>query len=153
MTVDKALSEKVVGYKSPTFQVDVEKGRLRQFCRAIGEQTLIYNDESEAKRLGYRSIPAPPTFLFCLEMERDDPYDWFKELSIPLGNVLHGEQNFKYHDIVCAGDRIQFSGEVVDFYSKKNGALQFVVHRNYVLFEDESLAAEFDRTIVIQSRN
>ena len=141
-----------MGYKSPTFEVDVEKGRLRQFCHAIGESASIYTDEVEAKRAGYRSIPVPPTFLFCLEMERQDPYDWFKELAIPLGNVLHGEQSFKYHDIVCAGDRIKFSGEVVDAYDKKSGALQFIVHRNFVFFDTDVLAAEFDRTIVIQSR-
>ena len=152
MSESKDFRRKIVGYKSPTFEVDVEKGRLRQFCHAIGESAGIYINEVEAKRAGYRSIPVPPTFLFCLEMERDDPYDWFKELSIPLGNDQHGEQSFKYHDIVCAGDRIKFSGEVVDAYDKKGGALQFIVHRNFVFFDTGVLAAEFDRTIVVQSR-
>ena len=152
MSENKDFRREIIGYKTPTFEVDVEKGRLRQFCHAIGETADIYVNEVEAKLAGYRSIPIPPTFLFCLEMERDDPYDWFKELSIPLGNVLHGEQSFKYHDIVCAGDRIKFSGEVVDAYDKKGGALQFIVHRNFVFFDTGVLAAEFDRTIVVQSR-
>ncbi len=153
MTTEELFGESIVGYRSPSFEVDVEKGRLRQFCNAIGERAAVFTDEKEAIRAGFRSIPAPPTFLFCLEMEREDPYDWFKKLSIPLGNVLHGEQSFTYHEMVCAGDTIKFSGKVVDTYSKKSGALKFIVHRNYVSFQDGTSAAEFDRTIVIQSRN
>jgi hypothetical protein len=148
----KLFGKTLIGYQTPKFEVEVEKGRLMLFSKAIGETSPMYVDEAVAVSHGYRSLLVPPTFLFCLEMERTDPYDWFSELEIPLANVLHAGQSFTYHDTACAGDVLQFSGEIVDTYSKKNDELQFIVHRNYVRYLDGRAVAEFDRTIVVQAR-
>lgn len=144
------LSRNLIGYRTPTFEVEVEKGRLRQFAKAIGEHAPVYVDEAAARAAGYHSLPVPPTFLFCLEMERPDPYDWFAELGIPLGWVLHGAQDFVYHAIPCAGDVLCFAGTVSDVFSKKEGALEFLVQRNVITQRDGRPVAEFDRTVVIR---
>ena len=144
------LTSTMIGHQTPEFDVEVEKGRLRLFAKAIGQRDPVYSDEAAARAAGYRSLPVPPTFYFCLEMERADPYDWFSELGIPLGKVLHGEQAFTYHRVACAGDVLTFSGEVVDIYHKKGGALEFLVHRNTVIDQTRARVAEFDRTIVIR---
>lgn len=144
------LTPAVIGHQTPKFDVEVEKGRLRLFAKAIGERNPIYFDEAAAIAAGYASIPVPPTFFFCLEMERDEPYDWFHTLGIPLPKVLHGEQNFTYHSTACAGDILSFRGEVMDVYAKKGGALEFFVHRNFVSAHDGTPVAEFDRTLVIR---
>jgi acyl dehydratase len=146
----RILAPSLVGYCNRPFSVEVEKGRLRLFAKAIGETDPIYVDETAAQMVGYRSLPVPPTFLFCLEMERPDPYDWFHDLGIPLGWVLHGEQAFVYHATACAGDVLTFSGQVVDIYDKKAGALEFLVQHNVISAADGSLVAEFDRTVVIR---
>ena len=147
------LSSNLVGFRTPSFTVEIEKGRLRLFCKAIGETSTVYREEEAALAQGFRSIPVPLTFLFCLEMEREDPYDWFKELNIPLQNVLHGEQKFTYHRIACAGDVLDFSGEVSDVYHKKDGMLEFLIHRNFVKDANSGHdVAEFQRTLVIQHR-
>lgn len=99
------IERRFIGYRTPEFDVEVEKGRLRQFARAIGETDPVYLDERAARAAGHASLPVPPTFLFCLEMERDDPYDRFATLGIPLGRVLHGEQRFVYHRIAADGAR------------------------------------------------
>lgn len=108
------IDRKFIGYRSSPFTVEVEKGRLRLFARAIGESDPIYFDEALARAAGYRSLPVPPTFFFCLEMERPDPYDWFEALAIPLGQTLHGEQAFTYHRTACAGEVLTFDAEVID---------------------------------------
>lgn len=144
------IDHKFIGYRQPPFAVEVEKGRLRLFAKAIGETDPIYRDEQAARAAGYPSLPVPPTFLFCLEMERADPYDWFHELGIPLGQVLHGEQSFTYHRIAHAGETLTFSAQLLDIYEKKNGALQFLVQRNFVTDATGLPVAEFDRTIVIR---
>ena len=144
------IDHKFIGYRQPPFAVEVEKGRLRLFAKAIGETDPIYRDEQAARAAGHPSLPAPPTFLFCLEMERADPYDWFHELGIPLGQVLHGEQSFTYHRTAHAGETLTFSAELLDIYEKKNGALQFLVQRNFVTDATGQPVAEFDRTIVIR---
>jgi hypothetical protein len=144
------IARSAIGWRTPAFAVEVEKGRVRQFARAIGETDPVYLDEQAARAAGYASLPVPPTFLFCLEMERDDPYDWFAILGIPLAKVLHGEQRFVYRRVACAGEILRFSGEIVDRYEKKNGALEFVVQRNWIADAWGGAVAEFDRTLVIR---
>ena len=144
------IDHKFIGYRQPPFAVEVEKGRLRLFAKAIGETDPIYSDEQAARAAGHPSLPVPPTFFFCLEMERADPYDWFHELGMPLGQVLHGEQSFTYYRTAYAGETLTFSAELLDIYEKKNGALQFLVQRNFVSDASGAPVAEFDRTIVIR---
>ncbi len=144
------VTAELIGYRTPAFEVEVEKGRLRLFAKATGQTDPVYTDEAIAMAAGYRGLPVPPTFLFCLEMERDDPYDWFHALGIPLGKVLHAEQSFSYLQTACAGDVLRFSGEIIDIHHKKDGALEFIVHRNFVADRSGHAIAEFDRTIVIR---
>ena len=93
------LSRDLIGYRTPTFEVEGEKGRLRQFAKAIGERDPVYMDEAAR---------APPATARCRCRRRSSsawrwsvriPYDWFAELGIPLGWVLHGAQDFVYHAI------------------------------------------------------
>ena len=144
------IDHRHIGYRQKPFEVEVEKGRLRLFAKAIGETDPVYSDEAAARAAGHPSLPVPPTFFFCLEMERADPYDWFVELGIPLGQVLHGEQSFTYHRLAHAGQTLIFSSELVDIYEKKNGALQFLVQRNHVTDAGGAPVADFERTIVIR---
>ena len=43
------VDKKFIGYRSPPFEVEVEKGRLRLFAKALGEQNPIYYDETAAE--------------------------------------------------------------------------------------------------------
>lgn len=144
------LDERVVGFRTTPFEVEVEKGRLRLFAKAIGETDPVYFDEQAARAAGHPGLPVPPTFLFCLEMERPDPYDWFAALGIPLERVLHGEQAFAYHQMAYAGDTLRFAAEVTRVWHKKAGQLEFLVQRNVVTNQHARTVAEFDRTLVIR---
>ncbi|MGR8950778.1 MAG: MaoC family dehydratase N-terminal domain-containing protein [Gammaproteobacteria bacterium] len=146
------IDRKFIGYKSPVFDVDVEKGRLRLFAKALGESNPVYTDERAAHRAGYRSLPVMPTFFFCLEMEQADPYAWFNDLGVPLANALHAEQSFKYHEMAFAGDVLTYASEVTDIFDKKEGALVFVRQDTSITNQARQLVAEFRRTIVIQAR-
>ncbi len=52
-----------IGYRPDPFDVEVEKGRLRLFAKAVGEDDPIYVDEQAAKAAGHRSLPVMPTFF------------------------------------------------------------------------------------------
>ena len=146
------IDRKHIGYKSPTFDVEVEKGRLRLFAKAVGEQNPIYSDEQAAREAGYPSLPVMPTFFFCLEMEQADPYGWFDVLGIPITNALHAEQSFNYHAMAFAGDVLRYASEVVDIFDKKGGALVFIKQDTSITNQHRQPIAEFRRTIVVQSR-
>lgn len=117
----------IVGFAWPSWEVEIEKGRLRLFAKAIGETRAIYTDEAQARAAGYRSIVAPPTFAFCLLADSPVGSGYLADIDIPIAKVLHGEQRFEFHGLMCAGDRVRVSRCVVDRYEKKSGALTFVV--------------------------
>lgn len=150
------IDQTFIGFRLPPHTQVVEKGRLRFFARAIGETNPVYLQEDAAKAAGWVSLPVPPTFLFCLDMERDNPYDYMDTLGIELGKVLHGEQRFNYYQVACAGDRLTFDSRITDIYQKKAGALEFVVRDTAVFREsDESnreRLADLRSTIIIRHR-
>ena len=125
---DKSL----IGRQMSQGSVDVEKGRLRFFAKAIGETDAVYTDEAAARDAGHPSLPVPPTFLMCLNSEIGNLVELLKVLEMDLGRILHAEQSFTYHRMAYAGDTLSFSTKVVDVYEKKGGALVFVVQETRV---------------------
>ena len=67
------LDKNYIGHELTRFSVDVEKGRLRFFAKATDQKDPVYIDETAAKDAGYPSLPVPPTFFFCLDMEGPKP--------------------------------------------------------------------------------
>ena len=130
---------------------DVEKGRLKFFAEAIGETDPVYTDEEAARAAGYKALPAPPTFAFCLEMETKSLWDSIAAMGVPVGKILHGSQTFKYHAPICAGDRVTFQTRVSDIYDKKGGALEFIVEDTTAKNQDGALVAELQRVIVVRN--
>lgn len=120
---------------------EVERGRLRFFAATIGLTDPIYFDVEAARRRGHRDLPVPPTFLSnALELEIPNPLGWLAELGGDLTKTTHGEQGFTYHAMAYAGDRLMLERKVIDVYTKKGGALEFVVKQTQVKRDDETLA-------------
>ncbi len=126
------IDRQYIGHAMPAFEVDVEKGRLRFFAKAIGQADKVYTDEAAARDAGHPGLPVPPTFLFCLEMESPDPAAIRNLLGLDYRRLLHGEQGFTYHRMAYAGDRLRFEQRIEDIYDKKGGALEFVVRSTRV---------------------
>jgi acyl dehydratase len=121
------LDKKLIGHTFKPFTTTVEAGKIRLFCKAIGEDNPIYVDEEAAKKAGYRAIPAPPTFLTAVTNDDPDKGALLRLLNVDIGLILHGEQHYEYLAPVYVGDRITCQQKVVDIYDKKGGALWFVV--------------------------
>ncbi|MDO8274855.1 MAG: MaoC family dehydratase N-terminal domain-containing protein [Serpentinimonas sp.] len=126
------IDRKYIGHAMPAFSVAVEKGRLRFFAKAIGQTDPIYTSEEAAREEGHPSLPVPPTFFFCLEMESPDPAALRNLLGLDYRRLLHGEQSFAYHRMAYAGDLLTFEQRIEDIYDKKGGALEFVVRKTRV---------------------
>lgn len=120
---------------------EVERGRLRFFAATIGLTDPIYFDVEAARRRGHRDLPVPPTFLSnALELEIPNPLGWLAELGGDLTKTTHGEQGFTYHAMAYAGDCLMLERKVIDVYTKKGGALEFVVKQTQVKRDDETVA-------------
>lgn len=147
MPLDPAL----IGRRSPDLTVEVERGRLRFFAKAIGQSDPVYTDVDAAKNAGYRDVLVPPTFLFCLSMDVPNPFEYLEELGIDPVSILHGEQAFEYFAPVCAGDRVTISTAISDIYQRKGGALEFLVRTTDVT-RDGELVARMTSSAVIRNQ-
>lgn len=120
--------------------VDVERGRLRLFATAIGQTDPVYTDVDAARAAGHRDLPVPPTYFFSLGLDMAEPFAYLVGLGVDLNTVLHGEQSFEYHRLAYAGDRLTLRDRVTDVYSKRGGALEFLVKQTDVTRGDERVA-------------
>lgn len=130
----------LIGQKVQPFSATAERGQLAFFARTIGLDDPVYSDIEAARAAGHRDLPLPPTFLFSLEMLRPEPHGALAELGIDMRSVLHGEQSFDYHATAYAGDVLNFAGEFIDYYEKKNGTLRFLLRRTDVTRAGEPIA-------------
>jgi acyl dehydratase len=145
------IDKKHIGRITPPMTFDVEKGRLKFFAKAIGETDPVFSDEEAARAAGYKTIPAPPTFMFCLEMESNSLWDNIAAMGVPVGKILHGSQSFQYHAPIYAGDRITFETKVSSIHDKKGGALEFITEDSTATNQDGVLVGEIQRVIVVRN--
>ena len=124
MAIPSKLKQKV-GRGTRPVRFEVEKGQIRRFAQAIGEENPIHSDEKSAKDAGFSSLVAPPTFLAAL----GDMEPLLDELDLDSQSVMHAEEEYEYFRPVCAGDVIDVTHTLVNAYDKQapNGRLVFVV--------------------------
>lgn len=130
------IDRKFIGLELPPQVIEVEKAPIRSFARAIGDSNPMYTDETAARAAGYRALVAPPTFAFCLNMMAFEQFGFIEMLGVDPRRILHGEQSFTYHAVICAGDVLTLRLRCADIYERKGGALEFVVHETKVTNAD-----------------
>ena len=146
------VDQSAVGRSFTPVTAHVEPGRLRYFFNTLGERNPIYRDAAVARTNGYSAVPAPPTYLFCLEMmDSDNPFEFLTELKIDLARVLHGEQSFVYRAPVVVGDTLTLSSRVASVTDKKGGAMTLIVVETAVTNQDGIHVADVSRTIVVRN--
>mgnify|MGYP001467762648 CR=1 FL=1 len=127
MKIDPA----VIGSTSEAVLIEVEKGAIRAFANAIGDDNPLFTDEAYARQQGFKSIVAPPTFPTTFRVPN-------KNVRFELSRVLHGEQEYSYVRPIVAGDVLRCVSRVADVYEKEGkqgGAMTFLVSE--VRGEDE----------------
>ena len=100
------IDKNLIGHEFEAVTLPVEEGRLRFVAKSIGETNPVYSDPEAARKAGHPALPAPPTFVFMLEVDAVDLQDLVSFFGCKLGQLLHGEQGFVYHAPIYAGDRI-----------------------------------------------
>ena len=121
------------------------------FAKAVSENNPIYTNEENAKAVGYPALPAPPTFGFSLSLAAPNPYKFLKEMGIPLGNVLHGEQKFQYFKPIVAGDTITLQRTIKDIQVKKEGQMELVFDEVNMTNQRDELVGKMLITTVIRN--
>lgn len=82
------LDRSFIGHALAAFTVTAEHRGLRAFARATLPPGAVFSDRDAALASGLRDCALPPTYLFCLEMERPDPGAMQRVLDIDVARVL-----------------------------------------------------------------
>jgi acyl dehydratase len=113
-----------LGVESVPVSYDVEKGAMRKFAEAIGDDDPIYSDEQAAQAAGFKTIVATPTFL-CTFRAQELP-----DLKIQFGRVrLNGGNEYEYYQPIYAGDTITLTAKYSDVSERsgRTGSMVFVI--------------------------
>ena len=97
---------------SDTYLVGREK--VREYAAAIGETSPLCHDPEAAKEAGYADVVAPPMFAAVYSWRALAPVVLDPEVGIDFDRMVHGGQEFTWHEPVVAGDEITTDAEFVD---------------------------------------
>jgi hypothetical protein len=102
-----------IGSTSPPWTAEVTTTSIRAFARGVGYTDPVYFDITAAQRAGYRTLPAPPTYLgtpVFVPGESDDTFSQPKAarqgIQHGLKGLLDGGTETEYFDQIYAGDTL-----------------------------------------------
>ena len=126
----------------PSFSMTVERGKLREFLLATGDDNPVYQADDP---------PLPPTFpAVFLFWGSGGLEDALRQIGVEIWNVLHAEQEYEYLAPIHVGDTVIGTTRVEDIYARGSGegALEFVEFvTDYVNQAGETVVR--DRALII----
>jgi peroxisomal enoyl-CoA hydratase 2 len=116
------------------FDLPVERGKIREFALAVGEDNPIFYDPDEARRHGFPDVVAPPTFSVTQiwQVSREEREEKLGA-NLDYGRVLHGEQEFTYKRLPVAGEVLQGTMRISKDFTKegrRGGTMRFVTYES-----------------------
>jgi acyl dehydratase len=146
------INRGVVGKEFPPYAVTVERGKIKEFARAIGDSNPLYLDDRIGAASEWGDIIAPPTFPITFRDEGADTNALLRELGTDISRVLHGEQEFEIHRPLQPGRTYLCRARVSDIYEKtgKTGPMAFVVRETTVTDSDNEIVAVMRGVTVVR---
>ncbi|WP_085993062.1 FAS1-like dehydratase domain-containing protein [Oceanobacillus senegalensis] len=123
----------LIGVQYEPYTMEIEKGKVREFAEAIGEDNPIYYDLESAKKEGFKGIPIPLTFLTSVDFWAGPSFEEkVKKLQINPVKVLHGEQEYEFIGDIYVGDVLSVESKVVDVVVKQgsSGGMNLITTEN-----------------------
>lgn len=154
-TTRKGIFDRSVkGTQIEPVKVLVERGRIRFFAEILGQADPIHFDRDAARAAGYPDLVAPPSFFVVIEAAADDER---KRRGLPSAAelvkadyryLLHGEERYFYEAPIYAGDEVEMSCVITDFYEKKGGAMEFVTFESRIVHPERGLLVRAQRSLL-----
>ena len=110
------MQKSEIGNTSAPLTMHIERGKIREFARAIKDDNPLYRDEEHAKKQAGGIMP-PPTFTMTSTFWSDGPGKPL--LTYDFRRLLHGEQEFEYLAPIHAGDVLTSTTRVADVFEKE----------------------------------
>jgi acyl dehydratase len=145
------INKSVLGKESPPYTVTVERGRIKDFARAIGDLNAFYLDDAVGRASEWGDVIAPPTFMTTFRDEGGSGA-FLKELGVDISRILHGEQEFEIHRPLRPGETFLCRSKVVDITEKsgRSGAMAFITRETAVTDDTNELVATMRSVTVVR---
>ncbi|MBM3219767.1 MAG: MaoC family dehydratase [Candidatus Rokubacteria bacterium] len=146
------INTDIKGKEYPPYSVTVERGRIKDFARAIGDLSPFYLDDRVGAASEFGDIIAPPTFAITFRDEHADTNTMLKDLGVDISRILHGEQEFGLHRPILAGETLLCRPKITDVYEKsgRSGPMAFVVRETSVTDAKNELVATMRGVTVVR---
>ena len=95
-----------------TFRYAVGREKIREFARATGERNPLHLDLDAARAAGFRDLVAPPMFAAVYAGPSFREALWAPALAVDRKMTVHGGQDFRFAELVVAGDELSTVAEV-----------------------------------------
>jgi acyl dehydratase len=131
--------------------VTVERGRIKDFARAIGDMNPFYLDDRVGQASEWGDVIAPPTFMTTFRADGETG-SLLSELGTDISRVLHGEQEFELHRPVRPGETFVCRSRITDIYEKtgRSGPMAFVARETAVTDRANEVVAVIRHITVIR---
>ncbi len=129
-----------------TYAVGREK--VREYAYATGETDPRCTDPEAARAAGFADVVAPPMFaaVYCAPAIWPALID--PEVGIDFARMVHGAQEFTWHEPVVAGDEITTEAELEE--QSDRGGLKFLVFKTTSKNQDGDLVSEGRWTNIVR---
>lgn len=116
------------------FDLPIERGKVKEFAIAVGENNPVYYDPIAARERGFPDVIAPPTFTVTQiwQIPREERQARL-EANLDYERVLHGEQEFVYKRLPVAGEVLKGTMRISKDFTKegkRGGAMRFVTYES-----------------------
>ena len=147
-----SINTSIKGKEYAPYVVHVERGKIKEFARAIGDLSPFYLDDEVGRASPWGDIIAPPTFAVTFRDERADTGALLKDLGTDISRILHGEQEFEHWKPIRPGDTLLCRGRISDIYEKsgKSGPMAFVVRETTITDADNEVVARVRGITVVR---
>jgi acyl dehydratase len=145
------INKGVIGKESPPFVVTVERGKIKEFARALGDENPLYVDDRVGQASEWGDIIAPPTFMTTFR-DGADSGAFLRELGTDISRVLHGEQEFELYRPIRPGETFVCRSKVLDVYEKtgRSGPMAFVARETSVTDQTNEIVALIRHITVVR---
>jgi acyl dehydratase len=146
------INKALLGKEYPPYAVTVERGKIKEFARAIGDDDPLYVDDRVGAASVWGDVIAPPTFSITFRDEAADTTAFLKELGTDISRILHGEQEFEIFRPLQPGQTYLCRAKIVDIYEKtgRTGPMAFVVRETTIADGSNEIVATMRGVTVVR---
>ncbi|OHD10576.1 MAG: hypothetical protein A2086_09465 [Spirochaetes bacterium GWD1_27_9] len=141
------LDSSYQGKSLGSYTFEIERGKIKELCLAIGDTNPLFFDKEYAQKEGYKDIPTPLTFPTVINFwGNPDIWNQMIKVGIDIKRLLHGKEEYEYLATLYPGDVVK--GDTVVETMRSSTAMDMVTFKTtYTRGEEVVVIAKM--TIVV----